>query len=388
MALFEHINLITIFLIGLFLLPMIAGLFFPLDNARIYNSFSASIGVVFIIVSAALSVYLVELLFSKNGKNVLSNLFINAPALYNSIINQDALAYILFFIISLFVISYLLQLLFVPLSKKLLEPLADRIASGVRSLNRGLKRATGALWQLPKSVLLVMLFSFLFSFYSSLSNNSALDNYIKSSEVYRLIERNAVEPIVTSETARKIPALIDNTVNKALECLSPEGRKLLIKVYINGVTVDDAIKSSADIDNKAIELAGAENDDKKVAQILYDWIVLNISYDHKKAEAIENDPFAAPSGAVAAFDLKTGVCFDKACLYVSMCRAVGVRVRLVTGLAYNGLDWQDHSWNQIYYDKEDRWVNVDTTFGKKDDKYFDRIGFESDHMDPEIQGAW
>lgn len=388
MAFFEHINLITVLLISLFILPMVAGLFYPLDSARVFNAFSGTIGIVFVIISIVLSVCLVNLLFSDNGVNHLSGLFITIPALYYSIVNQDVFVYILFFIISLLVFNYGLQLLLIPLNKKVLIPLADRIASGVRSLNRGLKRTAGGLWQLPKSVLLVLLISFLFSFYSSFSNNSTLDNYIKSSEVYRLIEKNAVEPIVSSEAARKIPALIDGTVNKAMECLSPEGRKLLFKVYINGVTVDEAVKSSPDIDNKAIDIVGAENDDYKTAKILYNWIVLNISYDHNKAKTIESDPFGAPSGAVAAFDLKTGVCFDKACLYVSMCRAVGVKVRLVTGLAYNGADWMDHSWNQVYYDKEDRWVNVDTTFGKKDENYFDRSDFDSDHMDAELQGEW
>ncbi len=46
-----------------------------------------------------------------------------------------------------------------------------------------------------------------------------------------------------------------------MECLSPEGRKLLIKVYINGATVEDAVKSDPDIDNTAIDLVDTENAD-------------------------------------------------------------------------------------------------------------------------------
>lgn len=388
MAFLDHVNLITVLLVSLFILPIIAGLFNPLDSARVLNAFSGSIGLLFLIISIVFSVSLVNLLFSDNGVNYLSALFKTTPALYNSIVSKDVFVYILTFIIFMLVINYCVQLLFIPLNNKVLRPLADRITSFMGSLNRGLKRAGGGLWQIPKSFLLVLFISFLFSFYASFSNNSALDNYIKSSGVYRVIEKNAVEPIVSSEAAKKIPALIDGTINKAMECLSPEGRKLLFKVYINGVTVDEAVKSSPGIDNKAIDIAGAENDDYKTAKLLYDWIALNISYDHNKAKTIESNPFGAPSGAVAAFDQRTGVCFDKACLYVSMCRAVGVRVRLVTGLGYNGADWTDHSWNQIYCDKENRWVNVDTTFGKINENYFDRSNFDSDHMDAEIQGEW
>jgi transglutaminase-like putative cysteine protease len=125
-----------------------------------------------------------------------------------------------------------------------------------------------------------------------------------------------------------------------------------------------------------------------MAKILYYWVACNISYDHAKAEQIETDAFATDSGAVPAFSEKTGVCFDKACLYVAMCRAVGVKVRLITGHAYNGSDWLDHSWNQIYDDRDSQWVNVDPTFGSRNSSYFDKDDFFSDHADSEIQGEW
>jgi transglutaminase-like putative cysteine protease len=125
-----------------------------------------------------------------------------------------------------------------------------------------------------------------------------------------------------------------------------------------------------------------------MAERLYRWVCANISYDHAKAESLKTDVFAMPSGAVAAFSGMTGVCFDKACLYVAMCRAVGVRVRLITGEGFNGREWIDHSWNQIYSDRDRRWVNVDPTFGDGDKSYFDRPNFDRDHRDGEIQGEW
>ncbi len=388
MSLFEQINLISVFLIVLFILPIVVGLFCPLTGARIFHSINTTISAAIVIISAVLAVDFTNFLFSNNGDNFLANLFINVEVIRYSILSQDVLVYILFLVIVLIGLCSLLQLLFIPLHKKVFMPLSDMMASHIASANIFVRRLLSGLWQFPKSVWLVLVFSLLFNFYSVLSKNTVLDTYIHSSETYRLVDENALKPIIASNAVQQIPVFIDNTVEKAVECLSPEGRKLLIKVYINGVTLEDAVESTPDIDNMAIDLVGAENDDYKTGRLLYDWIAENISYDHQKAETISEDAFETWSGAVPAFSEKTGVCFDKACLYVAMCRAVGVRVRLITGHAFNGSAWLDHSWNEIYIDKNDIWVAVDTTFGSKNSNYFDRINFNDDHMDAEIQGEW
>jgi transglutaminase-like putative cysteine protease len=193
---------------------------------------------------------------------------------------------------------------------------------------------------------------------------------------------------MSSGAIQQIPAFINRTVDKAVECLSPQGRKLLIKVYINGASVEDAVKSTPEIDDLAIDLVDAENDRYVMAKTLYDWVCQNISYDSAKAAMLETDAFGVTSGANVAFETKTGVCFDKACLYTAMCRAVGVKVRLITGHAYNGADWMDHSWNQVYDERDGRWVNVDTTFWTQNSNYFDNPTFYDDHKDDELQGEW
>jgi hypothetical protein len=388
MSLFEHINLISVFLIGLFILPLVVGVFRPLTGERIFHSFSTTLGVASMLVSAVSAVALTNFLFSNNGDNVLANLFKNLEVIRYSIISQDVLVYVLFLLVFLIALCGALQLLFIPLHKKVLIPFSNRMASAVASSNKVVYRLVSSLWQLPKSILLVLVFTLLFNFYSVLSKNTALNDYISSSRAYRLVEQNAIRPIVMSDAVRQIPVFIDQTVDRAVECLSPEGRRLLIKVYINGVTVDDAVTSCPDIDNVAIDLVGAENDRYKMAEILYDWVCLSVSYDHAKAEQIETDAFDTYSGAVPAFSERTGVCFDKACLYVAMCRAVGIRVRLLTGLAYTGSEWLDHSWNEIYDESTGRWVNVDTTFGGPNSDYFDNADFADDHKDTEIQGEW
>jgi hypothetical protein len=388
MMLLNHVNLISVFLIGVFLLPVVIGLLRPLTVERIYSSFNTTLSAAAVIGSVALSLFVADSLFSNGGDNPLGRLFSGIPAIWISLVSQDIFVYLLVFFILLIGLNSAFQLLLIPLNKKVLYPLSLRLGRAVGSMRRLFGRLLGGLWQLPKSLWLVLVFALLFNFYALVSKNTTLDEYINSSMPYRLLDDGAIQPIISSEAARQIPAIVDKTVDKAIECLSPEGRKLLIKVYINGTTVDDAVVSSPDIDNLAIDLVDAETDRIAMARVLYDWVTESISYDTEKAKMLETDAFGVSSGAVVAFSEKTGVCYDKACLYAAMCRAVGIRVRLITGYAFNGSEWLDHSWNEIYDDTGDRWLNVDTTFGSKYRSYFDSPGFMDDHKDAEIQGEW
>ena len=102
---------------------------------------------------------------------------------------------------------------------------------------------------------------------------------------------------------------------------------------------------------------------------------------------ILNNDFRIGSGAIETFETKKGICFDYACLYVAMCRANNIKVRLITGEGFNGVSWVGHAWNQVYVAKENRWINVDTTFSKGGN-YFDTQRFNIDHKTSEIAGEW
>ncbi len=119
-----------------------------------------------------------------------------------------------------------LQLLLIPLSRKVLNPLSYKLGSAVAAMNRAAVRIVSGLWQLPKAVWLVLVFALLLNFYTLLTSNEALNAYIRSSSAFRLIDRAAVQPIISSGAARQIPEFIDSTVDKAVQCLSPEGRRM------------------------------------------------------------------------------------------------------------------------------------------------------------------
>lgn len=388
MSLLSNINLISIFLIGLFLAPIVAGLFRPLTSSRIFYTFATVIELIVFTVSAALSVVLTNAIFSEDASAFLISLIQYIPGMYTSVTEGDVFVYALLMLAFLIIINSVLHLITYPFMKKVLAPLSLGLERLIGASNRVVRRLVSGIWQLPRSVLIVLVFALLFNFYVTVSKNASFETYINSSQAYRFIDEGAIKPLLTSEVAQQIPPMIDGMVDKAVESLSPEGRKLFIKTYINGVTVNEAVRSSPDIDNMAIDLVDVESDKVKKAEIIYDWIVDSISYDHDKVDMLETDAFALQSGAVTAFAEKTGVCFDKACLFVAMCRAVGVRVRLLTGLAYNGAAWMDHSWNQIYDENQQCWLNVDPTFGRKDNSYFNSDGFYNDHKEEEVHGEW
>ncbi|MBU5453964.1 transglutaminase-like domain-containing protein [Caproiciproducens sp. MSJ-32] len=158
-------------------------------------------------------------------------------------------------------------------------------------------------------------------------------------------------------------------------------------VYYNGVTLEEGVKSSDQIDLKAEEIIkGAENDREKARRI-YAWIGSNISYDFDKAKKVLSEEGVSNSGAIEAFNTRRGICFDYACLFTAMARATNLRSRIITGEAYDGVNFGPHAWNQVYLEDEGVWINIDSTFYMAGD-YFDNSDFNKDHLNGEIAGEF
>jgi len=160
-------------------------------------------------------------------------------------------------------------------------------------------------------------------------------------------------------------------------------------IIYNGITIDEGIKSNENINNKAVKLTENAKSDRERAKILYTWIGSNIKYDNDKAEQVlyGSDTHKMPDGgAICAFENKSGICFDKACLYVAMSRATNLKVRLIGGQAFDGKQYVGHAWNQVYLKDENIWINVDSTF-YDGGNYFDSNLFNN-HNAEEIAGEW
>lgn len=173
--------------------------------------------------------------------------------------------------------------------------------------------------------------------------------------------------------------------HEELEEYIPSGSNVI--VYYNGVTLEDGIRSSKDIDNKAQEIVLNAINDREKAKGIYAWIGSNIEYDYEKAEKVLNNDKINNSGALEAWKTNKGICFDYACLYVAMCREVGLKVRLITGKAYDGKEYVPHAWNEVYLEDEGRWVDVDPTFYLAGDN-FDSEWFEVEHRKESTAGEW
>lgn len=160
-----------------------------------------------------------------------------------------------------------------------------------------------------------------------------------------------------------------------------------IIIYYNGVTLDEGIKSSEDIDNKALEITKGLSSDREKAKKLYAWVGSNIRYDYDKADKALSAAGISNSGAIEAFRTRAGICFDYACLYIAMLSANNIGSRLVTGDAFDGINVGPHAWNEVYLEDEDKWIKVDPTFYMAGD-YFDNADFDKDHLNPQIAGEF
>lgn len=188
---------------------------------------------------------------------------------------------------------------------------------------------------------------------------------------------------------------IRNSVETAINEIAP-GMKLVsasreIIIY-NGTTIEEGIVSNESIRQEALSITEGMTDSREKAKALYEWVGKNIKYDDDKAasvmsnDASEKEKDNIKSGAIVAYNKKSGICFDKACLYAAMCRENNLKVRVISGEAYDGKEYIGHAWNQVYIPEEDEWINVDTTFYTAGN-YFDSSLF-NEHKVDRIAGEW
>ena len=387
MDLFSNVNIVTVLIICIFAIPILVGVIRPLTCGRICRSFASLLNSLILLASVILSVYLTKIILSGHDNFILTTLYQVFPALEDAVVSKQIWVYIIFITVLTFMIDGLLYLLTLPIRRYAIEPMSNTISCAVNSRSGFVKRVIGGLWQLPRSIWLVLVFSILLTFYTGFFNSSFITEDANDSAPYQLVQGNVIQPLLNSGTVKDIQVII----NDSFEAVEGEnegvGRSLLTK-YFNGVTLNEAVRSNSEIDDLAKEIVDSETDDEQKAYLIYLWICENIEYDNSKAAKIAKDSSEVSSGAVVAYTTRKGVCFDFSCLYVAMCRAVGLNVRFVIGLGFTGTTWGDHAWNQVYYPKEDRWIDVDTTFGSSGINYFDRPHFYLDHKDGVIQGEW
>jgi hypothetical protein len=137
---------------------------------------------------------------------------------------------------------------------------------------------------------------------------------------------------------------------------------------------------------KAVELTQGKTDTLDKVQVVYDYVVSNLTYDKNLAATVQ-------SGYLPVLDTvlekKTGICFDYAALMTGMLRSQGVPCKLVVGYAGTAYHawisvWtEDAGWvdGAIYFDGTS-WQRMDPTFassGKKSASVMKYIGDGSNY---------
>jgi len=395
------INGVTVLLAAFFLIPLAAGAVRGLSRRKVLDSMSSLLDNVELLAGFLLSVYITKNIFFENNSGVFAQIYKLIPDwLKNFLYGRDVLTYILIVPIILLFVLLVLRIFTTPLYRHVIGPLSDVIYRKTCEMGRFVRSLTGALWQLPRAIFGVLVCSLILNFsgYYFYMPNTA--KWMNESRLYQLIYQNALHPILNSNIAKQIPVIVNDSFRSLTGGTQQKGGTLVEEIgkrfigdaviieYFNGVTIDEAIKSTPEIDSTAVKIAGDEQSDTKKAYLIYNWVAKNIKYDFEKAENIVNNTWRYKSGSIEAFNTRKGICFDYSCLYISMCRAVGLKVRLITGLGYSGVAWGDHAWNQVWSEEEQRWINLDTTFGSSGKNYFDKPDFFVDHRDGQVQGEW
>ncbi len=206
-----------------------------------------------------------------------------------------------------------------------------------------------------------------------LTENNKINKLINSSNLYKSISNRIIVPFKYD-----LNEIMLNIFNPILDTFN-DIRSNNIKYLYNGVTIDEATRSTDEIVEFAVQSTKGLVNSYDKARKLYDDVINMLEYDEEKSNDILNEDFSNLSGAISAFESKLGICFDYASLYSVLAESIQLPTRIVVGKGYNGTSWINHAWNEVYIDESDSWIEVDTTFGETGN-YFDINNFEQDHI--------
>ncbi len=396
-----NFNPVSLILIIPVLLILVSSFFTPFSRDRIINGFYSIVNNLEFIAALLIALFITRgILFDRSNAAFAFIYGLLPEAVKASLAANNIYTYLCAAFIILIIVVLLLRLVTYPLYDFVFEGMAHGIYRAMNSLGPFAKRIISFLCSIPRALVTLIFISFVFYFFSYYFTVPGFSRYIDESRVLNAVYDTALKPVVDSDIAKKIPVIINDQFNTSQDGGNDRRNKIAedirdklgnynIKViqYFNGVTIDDAVKSNAEIDKLAVELAKNETGDYAKSRKLYDWITKNIKYDYPKARKIATDTSDTQSGTVICYETRKGICFDYSSMFVSMCRANGIKVRLVTGMGYSGLAWGDHAWNQFYDSGSKRWVDVDCTFGVSGN-YFDTPKFSLDHKNAMVQAEW
>ena len=212
-----------------------------------------------------------------------------------------------------------------------------------------------------------MLIAILF-IYVSLFPHSMVTPYIESSQMYQKGAQEVISPFTGDFIAEKAPVF-----TRAVE---QEFTNILQRKY----EVLDA-KIPGNIADAAKEVTVNGKTDEEKAKLLYRWVGSRVKYDWDKVKLYEEQRIWKEQTPEDTFNTREGVCIDYSRLYAQMARSVGLDVKVVTGLGYDGQGgYGPHAWNEVYLKETNRWVPLDSTWVASGANWFNPPNFDQTHV--------
>lgn len=390
---FLGINPITMILLLLLILPILKGFVIKFSSNNVKQGIQELNSNISFIAAIFIGIYFYRRIFVQRDSVLYKYIVDISPKnLVDYFESNPIVAYAVIIPLTILLLYKLLSLVLEFVNRFTLYLLADNLENVLEHRSDFTKRLIGAIFRIPKSICYILFATFLLNAISILNINIGISQYLETSTLYNYLCKEIVIPVSNSKIAKQLPNIINNSFKVVVKEVDVpdaknENNSKRVIVYYNGITLDEGVKSNSKIDSLAKELTAGETSSKGKAKIIYNWVGSNVEYDHDKAEKVLSNDFNIKSGAIPTFQTRKGICFDYSCLYVAMCRANGLKVRIVTGEGFNGVSWVSHAWNQVYLQEESRWINVDTTF-YKGGNYFNSRRFDMDHRNAKIAGEW
>lgn len=381
-------NPVDVALILIVLYPLIKGFLLKFSSKNLKSDIEEVSSYISFIAGAILGIDLTKKIFVIHQEGIYVEIYKYIPEkIITTLEGKPIFIYVLVMPIIIFLVYKIIGLIIELINNITFYPLLDGIEDLIKEKSGFIKRIIGLLFQLPKAIWYILLVTLVLNVSAIVGISDSFNEKLDKSIVYTSICENIINPITNSKFAQKLPNIINNSFkivvkNDEPESLSNSGRTI---VYYNGITLSDGIKSNEEINQFARELTKDKKSSAQKAKVIYNWVGQNIEYDYDKVEKILKNDFSVKSGAINTFYSRKGICFDYSCLFAAMCRANNIETRIITGEGFNGSNWVNHAWNQVYISEEERWINVDTTF-YKGGNYFNSSIFKLDHRDAKIAG--
>ena len=105
---------------------------------------------------------------------------------------------------------------------------------------------------------------------------------------------------------------------------------------------------------KSLQLIGKEPSEDKRFDLVYDYLVKNLSYDYSKISSLKAGYLPDVDQTLS---IQKGICYDYSALLAAMVRSQGIPTKLVKGYTKNTDVF--HAWNEVKINGE--WWIIDTT---------------------------